>query len=200
MIESPAVLTIDMLRHGETTNNGDRLYGATDIPLSNNGKEQLKSATKNISSEPLSHVISSPKQRCAWLAHELPDHISTNFEPGFAEMDFGDWEGQAVSDLLANEPGFQPNLNQLNPPNGESFTTFSQRVLSTWQAYVNKHLTAGGHHLLITHGGVMRVLLGGILHIPENQLSRLYIPHATWSRVTLVQGEPPVLWFMNRHA
>ncbi|MDX8388143.1 MAG: histidine phosphatase family protein [Ghiorsea sp.] len=197
---TPPILTIDLLRHGETDTDSNRVYGATDVPLSSKGKVQLLAASNIICEEPLTHLTSSPKQRCSWLPKNLSIPITATFEIGFSEMDFGDWEGQEISGLLAQKNSFQPNLNQLNPPNGESFENFSERVLTTWDKYTKNHITQGGHHLMISHGGVMRVILGKILHIPDEQLSRLYIPHASWSRITLVEGEEPMLWFMNQHA
>ncbi|MDX8383739.1 MAG: histidine phosphatase family protein, partial [Ghiorsea sp.] len=101
--------------------------------------------------------------------------------------------------LVASGVDFRHDIRPLNPSNGESFQQFSTRVQTAWQQYVKQHSNLDEHHLLITHGGVMRVILGMLLHIPMQHLGKLYIPHASWSRVSLLEGEPPVLWFMNRH-
>ncbi|MDQ6984617.1 MAG: histidine phosphatase family protein [Ghiorsea sp.] len=197
---SQNVLTIDILRHGETGTNAGKLYGATDVPLSSLGKEQLLQAVKSIKKEPISHIISSPLQRCAWLAEQLKAKSPVSYNANFAEMNFGDWEGQSIQNLLQQQPNFRQDVSQLDAPNGETFPNFHQRVEQAWQAYIEQHTERGGHHLLITHGGVIRVLLGLVLHIPQSKLANLYVPHATWSRITFVQGEPPMLWFMNHHA
>ena len=115
-------------------------------------------------------------------------------------MDFGRWEGESLSTLRKNSDYSTSSLANLNPPDGESFTAFSRRVKQCWENYLEKHLAEGGHHLLITHGGVIRVILGMILHIPDTQLQRLFIPHASWSRISLVRGEQPMVWFINREA
>ena len=121
-------------------------------------------------------------------------------EQDFSEMNFGDWEGQNTSDLIASGVDFRHDIRQLNPSNGESFHQFATRVQTAWQRYVAQYSQHEEHHLLLTHGGVMRVLLGLVLHIPPQHLGKLHIPHAAWSRVSFIAGEPPVLGVMNRHA
>jgi len=201
---SPPILTIDLLRHGHTDAKAGCLYGATDVPLSEAGKEQLMHAFTAIHQEPISHVVSSPLQRCAWLAKIASKTsltpITATFELGFKEMDFGDWEGCDIQTLIEQKNGFQHDASKLFPPNGESFAVFASRVRQTWENYIHQHIQQGGHHLLVTHGGVMRVLIGAALHIPEQHLGSLFIPHASWSRISFVQGEKPMLWFMNRCA
>ncbi len=177
-----------------------KLYGATDVPLSDIGKEQLLQAVKTIHQEPITQVVSSPLQRCAWLAEKLKDEVPVTYNRGFAEMDFGDWEGQDIKTLLHEQPNFQADVSQLEAPNGETFTDFHGRVKQTWDNYIAEHIEQGGHHLLIAHGGVIRVLLGLALHVPTQHLSSLFVPHAAWSRITIVQDRPPMLWFMNHQA
>ncbi|MCF6208630.1 MAG: histidine phosphatase family protein [Ghiorsea sp.] len=197
---SPPILTIDILRHGETEAEAGKLYGATDVPLSDLGKIQMLEAAKIIHKEPVKRIICSPLKRCKWLSEKFDSDVPATYDHAFAEMDFGEWEGQNIRNLIQQHPNFRTNISQLNPEQGESFLSFQQRVLSAWQAYIERHIIDGGHHLLITHGGVIRLLLGQDLHIPDEHLSSLYIPHAAWSRITFVQGESPMLWFMNHHA
>ncbi|MDQ7058875.1 MAG: alpha-ribazole phosphatase family protein [Ghiorsea sp.] len=199
---SPAILTIDILRHGDTDAEAGKLYGATDVPLSDLGKSQALKAAKIIQKEPVSNIISSPLKRCAWLSDKLStrQHINTRYHVDFAEMNFGDWEGKNIKTLIQQEPNFRQDITQLNPPNGETFADFDQRVSASWHDYIEQHIEHGGHHLMVTHGGVIRLLLGKVLHIPKQHLSSLYIPHAAWSRITFTQGESPMLWFMNHHA
>jgi len=194
------MLTIDLLRHGETMADAQKLYGASDVKLSARGQQQLTQAVAGIDMANITHITSSPLQRCLWLASAMTKQHKVSVEQGFSEMDFGDWEGQNTADLIRQGIDFRLDICQLAPPHGESFTNFSNRVLTTWQAYIMQHIQQGGHHLLISHGGVIRVILGLILNIPTQHLGKLYIPHAAWSRVTWVEGEPPVLWFMNREA
>ena len=194
------ILTIDILRHGETSMDAGKLYGATDVPLSDLGKAQLLKAVQKIHQEPLAQVISSPLQRCAWLAEQLKAETLVRYERAFAEMDFGDWEGQDIKTLLHQEPNFRLDVSQLEAPNGETFVDFHARVEQTWDNYIAEHTEQGGHHLLIAHGGVIRVLLGLALSVPKDKLANLFVPHAAWSRISFVQGQPPMLWFMNHEA
>jgi len=199
---SSPILTIDILRHGETEAEAGKLYGATDVPLSELGKSQALKAARMIHREPIAKVISSPLKRCAWLGEKLAtrQHIHTCYHIGFSEMNFGDWEGEDIQTLIRQEPNFRQDISQLKPPGGETFADFEHRVLTAWHDYIAQHMDEGGHHLLLTHGGVIRLLIGQVLHMPKQHLSKLYIPHAAWSRITFTQGESPMLWFMNHHA
>ncbi|MDQ6988773.1 MAG: histidine phosphatase family protein [Mariprofundaceae bacterium] len=194
------MLTIDLLRHGATQASPQHLYGATDVPLSQEGEQQLKQAWASVSQDGISNICTSPLQRCTWLPQHVQHQAKVVVEDAFSEMNFGAWEGQSIVDLRLKGVDLRGAMQPLLPPDGESWAVFSARVLQAWQDYVQQHLQQGGHHLLLSHGGVMRVILAAVLHIPDAHVGKLYIPHATWSRVTCVEGEPPVLWFMNRHA
>ena len=72
-------------------------------------------------------------------------------------------------------------------PNGETFVQFRDRVLGAWEQLAA--LPGGSHTLLVTHGGVMRVILPTVLGMPLNRGYPLHIPFACISRVLLnVEG------------
>ncbi|CAE7822262.1 ribA [Symbiodinium microadriaticum] len=103
------------------------------------------------------------------------------------EIDYGDWDGMPATEWrkIAAEQfrAFRKDLSALAPPNGESFLQFRDRVLSAWNQL--SQYEDGAHLLLVTHGGVMRVILPTVLGMPLNRSFPLHIPFACFSRVVV---------------
>ena len=172
---------IDLLRHGEVI-GGSCYRGITDDPLSIKGWEQMKNKISSQSHWDL--VISSPLSRC----HAFAEYLSVKLQvslisaPALQEIDFGDWEGKIAAQinpqLLAQ---FYSDPVNFSPPNGEYYNDFQQRIIETWHALFERH--KGKRILLITHAGVIRVILGNILGIDIHHSFRLKIAHACLSSV-----------------
>ena len=184
--------TIDLLRHGDV--EGGRKYrGQLDDPLSQLGWEQLRSATKP--KQNWQQIISSPLIRCAEFSSELalkyslPIHI----EPEFKEISFGIWEGKTADQLLDAEPEkikqyWQDPIN-ITPPQGENLLIFEKRIISGWDNMLKGF--QGKHILMISHAGVMRIILCHILGMPLTELFKLDVGLAKASRIQIdhVDGE-----------
>ena len=184
------VTYIDLLPSAEV-DAGEVFCGSLDSPLSTEGLKNLKKAVRRKSG--WDAVLSSPKQRCTvfaeWLAakHELPLHQYK----AFREMDFGVWEGQFPHVILQESSEelllwwADPSL--IRPPKGETFATFKRRVLSGWKQLLKKY--KGQHVLLVTHPGVMRVIIAEVLEIPNTRFFSLHIEHGTISRIRVAHDE-----------
>ncbi|OQK15929.1 hypothetical protein AU255_17260 [Methyloprofundus sedimenti] len=177
--------TIDLLRHGEVE-GGSCYRGITDDPLSSNGWDQMHNKLPTQTHWDL--IFSSPLTRChafaQFLSHELqlPLHIS----PSFQELDFGDWEGK-TADQINPQLLDQFYLDPISfpPPNGERFAHFQQRVIQAWQSLYKVH--QGKHILLITHAGVIRIILAHILAMDIQHSFRLKINNACLSNIQCFQ-------------
>jgi len=170
---------IDLLRHGETR-AGSVYLGRTDAPLSEHGFRQMAEALLNA---PRYHaVLSSPLARCAVFAqdyaqrHGLPLH----FDARFQEMDFGAWDGCSAAEIAAADAGALENFWRdpvaFTPPQAEPLLSFQARVLAAWQELPARY--PGQHVLLVTHGGVMRIILCHLQQRPLAELLNLTVPHA----------------------
>lgn len=95
-------------------------------------------------------------------------------EAGFAEQDFGEWEGK-THDALAREgsadyAAFWDNPARNRPPGGESFADVTQRVAPVFQTLTETCL--GRDIVLIGHGGSIRAIVAAMLGLtPENALA-----------------------------
>ena len=175
---------IDLLRHGEPR-GGHRYRGSLDDPLSDIGWAQMRSAVGT--RRPWQEIVSSPLRRCADFARELGTElgIPVVIEKNFQEMGFGLWEGRSSEEILTFDHDrltrFWQDPLRNPPPGGEHLAAVQERVRAGWEA-----LLARNHHrhvLLVTHGGVIRVLIALALGISLEHLSRITVPYACLTRL-----------------
>ncbi|MGY2273496.1 MULTISPECIES: alpha-ribazole phosphatase family protein [Pseudomonas] len=171
-------LRLDLLRHGETELGGG-LRGSLDDALTVNGWEQMRTAV--VAQGPWDRLVSSPLQRCARFAEELGAQLKlpVSLEKDLQELHFGVWEGHSAAALMETDAEglglFWADPYSFTPPEGEPVSAFSDRVLGAvarlHQAY------AGERVLLISHGGVMRLLLARARGLPREQLLNVEVAH-----------------------
>lgn len=195
---------VDLIRHGEV--DGGRCFrGRRDDPLSKAGWAQLEAATgieRSVEgapkgaagATPWDRILCSPAARCAHFADRLGTRVGLTVERVDAlwERDYGEWEGLRADEIpLEALSRFWSDPRTYDPPGSEAFAAFRARVIDGWQ----RILSGGGEHLLlITHGGVIRVILGELLGIPDERLILLEVPTACRSRLRLpTRGGRPSL-------
>jgi alpha-ribazole phosphatase len=179
-------LRLDLLRHGETELGGG-LRGSLDDALTANGWTQMRAAV--VEGGPWDRIVSSPLQRCARFAAELGEqlNLSVHLDKDLQELHFGAWEGQSAAALMetdAEELGlFWADPYGFTPPQGEPVSAFSARVLA---AVARLHAAyAGERILLVSHGGVMRLLLAQARSLPREQLLNVEVGHGALFALTV---------------
>lgn len=175
----PGECIIDLLRHGDTEKKV--FCGSLDVPLSETGWQQMRTATKVNSGWEV--ILSSPLQRCATFAKEFAEqnHLLLVLDDRLRELHFGEWEGQCAEQVMREDAN---GLTQFwmdpwthTPPNGERLIDFEQRVWTAWKDNCNRY--SGKRTLWITHGGVIRMLLYLARQVPRSELLNIDIPHAS---------------------
>lgn len=173
-------LRIDLLRHGATT-GGNGFRGALDDPLSELGWSQLRLATS--SGGTWSRVVSSPLRRCSAFAAELATERSLplSLERDLRELGFGDWEGLTAAQLMEQDAEalkrFWEDPYAYTPPRGEAVEQFEARVLGALATLVATY--PDEHILLVTHAGVMRLLLANARGLARHRLLEIEVAHAS---------------------
>ncbi|MDF2995082.1 MAG: Phosphoglycerate mutase [Xanthobacteraceae bacterium] len=172
---------IFLVRHGETDwNLAGRLQGGGhDIPLNDLGREQAAQTARVIERlsgdpHPLGYVASPlgrASQTMAILRAGLglpPDDFRR--DDRLKEVSFGRWEGSTWTELRRRDPVSVAarNADPWNyvPPGGESYAMLTARVLSAIADIAQDSV-------VVTHGGVVRVLLHALAGMPETQATEL---------------------------
>lgn len=181
-------LRIDLLRHGETELS-HTLRGSTDDELTALGWQQMqqavdwaisKNSTFSESLVPWSHLYSSPLQRCAKFA----DTLATQFNlpctqnADLQEMHFGDWEAVSIAQIYEKQAELLANFWQFptkfQAPNGETLQHFHDRISSGMRSIAESMQAEQCHHsLLVTHGGVIKLLKCIALNEPLDHLLKM---------------------------
>jgi broad specificity phosphatase PhoE len=186
------VTTIDLLRHGQCV-DGHCYRGTTDVELSAEGIATMQQRVNNFiqAREPLwQTIITSPLIRCAIFANDLAEQYQKPLqaEKALQEMHFGDWDGESIDHIWQTQQRhveqWYSNPIQYPPPNGEAADVFAARVQTCFSLLIQQH--QGQHILLVTHGGVMRVLLAHCLSMSLLDLHRFDVPYACLSRIQVI--------------
>jgi len=174
-------LRLDLLRHGETELGGG-LRGSLDDALTDLGWQQMRTAVAELALEPpWDRIVSSPLQRCARFAEELASKLSLplQLEAGIQELHFGDWEGIGTAQLMDTDAEglgrFWEDPYSFTPRNGEPVLAFASRVLGAIKRL--QQAFDGERILLVSHGGVMRLLLAQARGLPREQLLQVVVGH-----------------------
>src|SRR5256884_9633137 len=84
-----------MVRHGATVMSAeDRFAGATDVALSDEGREQTRRLAERLSHEKIAAVYASPLGRTVETAQILaaPHNLEVQTRDSFREISHGRWE------------------------------------------------------------------------------------------------------------
>ncbi|MGE7957183.1 alpha-ribazole phosphatase family protein [Pseudomonas sp. NPDC089530] len=182
-------LRLDLLRHGETELGGG-LRGSLDDALTDTGWRQMRAAVAG--QGPWDRLVSSPLQRCARFTEELGAQLAlpVTLEPDLQELHFGAWEGQSAAALMTADAEalgrFWSDPYAFTPPQGEPVLAFSARVLGAVERLHQCY--AGERVLLVSHGGVMRLLLARARGLPREQLLNVEVAHGGLFSLTVEAG------------
>lgn len=182
-------LHLDLLRHGETELGGG-LRGSLDDALTEKGWQQMREAV--LAQGPWDRLVSSPLQRCARFAQELGGQLGVPvvLEKDLQELHFGAWEGQSAAALMKTDAEalglFWADPYSFTPPQGEPVADFSLRVRTAVARLQSTYV--GERVLLISHGGVMRLLLAQARGLPREQLLNVEVGHGSLFSLSVEPG------------
>ena len=147
-----------LLRHGETEGESSiRYHGATDVTLSDLGREQIRAARASLPDDAIDRVVASPLSRAWESACIVRPGAAVVLEAGFREIDFGRWEGLTAGEIEAVDPPLYRAWREGRPdfdyPGGERRSAFRARV----EQGLRRQLSSGARSpLIVAHKGVIR--------------------------------------------
>lgn len=171
------MIRLGLIRHARTPWNLEKkIQGSTDIPLSPEGKKEAARWGELLKPEPFDVILSSPLIRARETALILSDKmgIPVFHEADLREQDFGDWEGQRITDIREKDPKaveFQESRGwKFRPPGGESRIRVLERVTKAFERaaknFENQYI------LVVTHQSVIKILI-------YDALKRIFGPDET---------------------
>lgn len=186
-----------LIRHGEPVEEAQqRCYGSLDVGLCERGRAQMQRTAERLRSAGISGIYSSPRLRATESAQIIADATgcSVQVAPNLREIHFGDFEGMTYDDIAAGYPElyalWMRTPTQVRFPNGENFHDMRARVLRVFEEIRRKH--DGDTIVMVSHGGVNRILLAWILGMPDEYLFRLAQDYGAVNLVAFRGGVPEI--------
>jgi alpha-ribazole phosphatase len=186
------ITRIWLIRHGEPAAMRGRCYGKLDAGLSDAGRAQMRATAECLKSESFDAIYASTRLRTVESARILG--VACQEDAGLCEIDFGDFEGLTYDEIAERYPElyrqWMESPTEVQFPNGESFATMRQRVLGAFHEIRAKH--EGRTVAIVTHGGVIRIVLAWALGIPHVNLFRIAQDYAAMNLITIIDDVPIV--------
>ena len=159
---------IFLVRHGATVLTAeDRFAGATDVELSDEGREQARRLAVRLSRERIAAIYASPLGRTVETAAILarPHALDVQIRDGLREISHGRWEQMTRREVEQQFPeeaaAWEKDPYTFAPVGGESGLTVTARALPVLMDIVRAH--SSGNVLVVSHKATIRLLLSSIL-------------------------------------
>ena len=170
-------MAIYLIRHGETASNRSRVVQFPETPLSERGIAQarlLGARTKDLG---ITCIVSSDMARAKMTADavEAATGAPLSLDCDLQERNFGDHRGTPYPELI--EQGIELFDPDYDPPNGESWNGFHERVDRAWANACRIVESLEGHLALVTHGLVCHSIAARLAEVPPSLL-----PPASYGR------------------
>lgn len=159
---------IFLVRHGATILTAeDRFAGATDVPLSDEGRQQAGRLAVRLADLPVAAVYASPLDRTMETARILaaPHQLEIQPRDGLKEISHGHWEKltrQEVEEKFPTEAAsWDEDPYTFAPEGGESGLQVTARALPALIDIVRRH--EGSPVIVVSHKATIRLLLSSLL-------------------------------------
>jgi len=189
--------TLVLVRHGVTPHTVEKRFsGGLDSAnpgLSDEGRDQVRATAEWLAplAARVDAVISSPVRRTLESAEIVAAVLGkeVGVEPGFAEMEFGAWDGMTFLEVAERHPDeLDAWLGSLDVPagGGESFRVVEKRVLDGLQRVLDRH--AGKTVVVVSHVTPIKTLVSHAVDAPLESVFRMELSPASVSVVSFFLG------------
>ncbi len=193
-----APTTLVLVRHGVTAHTTAKRFsgglGGDNPGLSEEGLAQARATADWLSplAERIDAVVTSPVRRTRETAEVIAESLArpVEEEPGFAEMEFGVWDGLTFAEVAErDQAGLEAWMGQLDraPEGGESFETVQARVLSALARLRARH--EGRTVVVVSHVTPIKILVSDAIGAPLDGVFRMELSPASVSVVSYYPEE-----------
>ncbi|MEO1061917.1 MAG: histidine phosphatase family protein [Actinomycetota bacterium] len=143
-----------VIRHGETEwSRTGRHTGRTDLPLTDQGREEARDAARTLLDWRIDHVASSPLSRALETAELVGLAPPIVVDDDLVEWDYGDFEGERTVDTRRAIPDWSVWTHPIT--GGESIEEVGERV----DAFLGRIADVDGNVAVFAHGHLLAVLI-----------------------------------------
>ena len=139
-----------LIRPGATEyDQQGRVQGTLDIPLCEDGRQEVDAMVTQLREQPITAVYSSPSQSAQQTAEVLAvtRDLKVKTVDKLENVDHGLWQGMLVSDVKAKQPKVYRQWQELPetvcPPQGETLSNAKERVQCVLAKLTKKHKSEG---------------------------------------------------------
>ena len=190
--------TLILVRHGVTVHTAAKRFsgglGGDNPGLSDDGRAQIRATADWLSplAERIDAIVSSPVRRTRESADLIAEVLGrpVEEEPGFAEMEFGVWDGLTFAEVAERDKaGLEAWMGQVDraPEGGETFETVEARVLAGLERVRAAH--EGRTVVLVSHVTPIKILVSNALGAPLDGVFRMELSPASVSVVSYYPEE-----------
>ena len=183
---NPFMTSLVLLRHGESQwNLENRFTGWIDVPLSQRGEEEARTAGEKLKSYKFSRAFTSVLRRADdTLSIVLriigQKNIPIERDQALNERNYGDLQGLNKAETAAKYGDAQVKLWRrsfdVKPPNGESLKDTAARVLPYWEQRIQPHILKKENVIISAHGNSLRALVMHLDQLSQEEILELNIP------------------------
>lgn len=197
--------TVVLVRHGVTEHTvGKRFSGglaSANPGLSDEGRDQIRAVGDWLApiAEKVDAVVASPVRRTLESAEILGALLDreVEVEPGFAEMEFGAWDGLTFAEVGERHPddlkAWLGSLDVAPGGGGESFRVVETRVLEALAQVLERH--AGKTVVLVSHVTPIKTIVAHALDAPLESVFRMELTPASITVVSWYDDRPSMRMF-----
>ncbi|MBU0636270.1 histidine phosphatase family protein [Candidatus Micrarchaeota archaeon] len=172
-----------LVRNAETEwNTEKRLQGHQDSVLTGEGKQQSKRLAELLKNEHFDAAFSSDLGRAIDTAKTiLESHagIELHRKSELRERSHGIVQGMTQREAFKKYPELQKQRLKdkflFKNPKGESYEDALKRLMPFWEELKEKH--AGNNVLIVSHGGITRLLLSLTTNVSHEEVLSIDQPH-----------------------
>jgi broad specificity phosphatase PhoE/ribonuclease HI len=191
--------TVVLVRHGVTPHTLEKRFSgglaSANPGLSDEGRAQVRAVADWLQplAERVDAIVASPVRRTLESAEILGAALghAVGVEPGFAEMEFGSWDGLTFAEVGERHPeDLEAWLGSLDVAagGGESFRVVEKRVLDGLARLLEGR--AGRTVVVVSHVTPIKTLVAHALDAPLEAVFRMELSPASVTVVSYVDQRP----------
>ena len=193
-----AATTLVLVRHGVTEHTTERRFSgglaSANPALSDEGQAQARETGAWLAplKADIDVLLASPVRRTRETADLIADAlggVDVAEEPGFAEMEFGAWDGMTFLEVAEQHPeDLEKWFGDFDhkPGGGESFRDVESRVLAARDRLLAEH--AGKTVVVVSHVTPIKLLVAHALQAPLHAVYRMELVPASVTVLSYFTG------------